>query len=141
MYVGRRKDGMLECYYRALGAQVKEAIGYAVSRDGIHWEKPILKLVESSGGKDNNLVPCSPPVDLGQYGNVSDPTKRFVVTPGQPKLPRLSLGLWEIEFPIPSRSKWVDMLNNCDRERWRRTGSGGPARKWQVSTIKNICGF
>ena len=29
---------------------------YAVSRDGIHWEKPALGLVEFEGNRDNNLV-------------------------------------------------------------------------------------
>ena len=30
--------------------------GYARSKDGIHWEKPILNLVESHGNRHNNLV-------------------------------------------------------------------------------------
>ena len=81
-YVGRRKDGLLECYYqahwRAKGGY-RTHIAYAVSRDGVHWEKPMLKLVDGPGGKENNFVPCGPPVDLGQYGNVSDPAKRFAI--------------------------------------------------------------
>jgi hypothetical protein len=30
--------------------------GFARSKDGIHWEKPILDLVESHGNRHNNLV-------------------------------------------------------------------------------------
>ena len=30
--------------------------GYATSRDGIHWEKPLLGLVESHGNRENNLI-------------------------------------------------------------------------------------
>jgi hypothetical protein len=30
---------------------------YATSRDGIHWERPSLGLVEFNGSKDNNLLP------------------------------------------------------------------------------------
>ena len=90
-YVGWRKDGRLECYYYADGESVKEPTGYAVSEDGIHWEKPNLNLVEASGSKENNLVPCSPPVDLGMYGNVSDPDKQFVVALGDDGQRRLRL--------------------------------------------------
>jgi len=91
MYVGRRTDGRLECYYRAHGAAVKEPIGYAVSQDGLHWEKPALGLVQAGGSKQNNLVPCSPPVDLGRFGNVTDPQKRFVVALGNDSDWRLRL--------------------------------------------------
>jgi len=30
--------------------------GYAVSKDGIHWEKPILNMVEISGSRENNYI-------------------------------------------------------------------------------------
>ncbi len=108
-YVGRRKDGSLECYYMVLwwdirpGEQVppndhpryKSHTAYAISEDGIHWEKPILNLVDGPAepidrdswppyavptgrSKANNLAPCSPR-DLGQFGNVRDPAKRFAI--------------------------------------------------------------
>ena len=66
LYVGRRKDGTLECYYRVHGPFRYEATGYAISKDGIHWQKPNLGLIEDpGGGKDNNLLPCgSQPVNL-----------------------------------------------------------------------------
>ena len=35
---------------------VADGLAYAVSQDGIHWEKPVLNLVEDSGSKENNLV-------------------------------------------------------------------------------------
>ena len=84
VYVGRRKDGSLECYFRVHGSAFRyEAMGYAVSKDGIHWHKPALGLqVDAPGQEQNNLVPCGQPVDLGQYGNVSDPDKRFVIALG-----------------------------------------------------------
>ena len=108
-YIGRRKDGLLECYYQALwwiirpGDQIPandhprytHGTAYAVSKDGIHWEKPILNLVEGPAepvdrdswppyavptgrSKANNLAPCSLR-DMGQFGNVRDPAKRFAV--------------------------------------------------------------
>ena len=32
------------------------ALAYAVSEDGLNWEKPILNLVEDQGSKSNNLL-------------------------------------------------------------------------------------
>lgn len=69
---------------------------YATSLDGIHWEKPNLGLSESPAGIDwdknapfpspqgatmnNNLgLPFLVLANLGAYGNVSDPDKRYVI--------------------------------------------------------------
>jgi len=77
-YVGWRRDRSLECYYQAHGPG-RSAIAYAVSKDGLHWEKPNLDLLSYHGSKQNNLVPCSQPWDLGQYGNIPDSRERFVI--------------------------------------------------------------
>ena len=114
-YFGRKPDGTFVGYYDAVwwvpdpegkierGGKIQRdraqqyvaATAYATSRDGIHWEKPSLGLVEAPTGidwkkfppfpwptgssKDNNLgVPFSFR-DLGQYGNVTDPARRFVL--------------------------------------------------------------
>ena len=103
-YIGRRKSGGYECYYQALwhapGMRVVSRIAYAISDDGIHWEKPVLNLVEgptqvgnqrrlprgvSLGGgpandiyeKTNNILPCGHPRNLFLHGNVRDPNKRY----------------------------------------------------------------
>ncbi len=34
--------------------------GYAESRDGVHWIRPKLRLIEHNGGRDNNLIPWVP---------------------------------------------------------------------------------
>ena len=46
-------------------AKIKDyrPIAYAASRDGIHWRRPPLGLVEFRGSKDNNLVSISPSND------------------------------------------------------------------------------
>ena len=36
--------------------QEEDGLAYAISEDGINWEKPILNLVEEEGSKRNNLV-------------------------------------------------------------------------------------
>lgn len=86
IYVGHRSNGLLECYYRVHGLAEEECgefVGYATSEDGIHWEKPILKLVDCAAGAETNLVPCGQPVDLGRHGNVVDPERRFVIALGE----------------------------------------------------------
>ena len=81
-YVGPRKGGGYECYYQCLwwepsGRSVNK-MAYAISADGIHWEKPSLEMVEapsqvskrdgfplgvSTGPrtKANNIIPCGHP--------------------------------------------------------------------------------
>jgi hypothetical protein len=71
-------------------------LAWATSQDGIHWEKPELGLVEAPSGVDrkkhapfptpqgysrrNNLgVPFTLIADLGQYGNVADPQRRYAL--------------------------------------------------------------
>src|SRR5437667_3341680 len=65
-YVGRRPDGTFFAFYHAFWWETtpqakierdrahdfKDTMAYATSQDGIHWEKPILKLVEAPAGID-----------------------------------------------------------------------------------------
>jgi hypothetical protein len=109
--VGRREDGSFFAFYRALwwdpgstenlpgqmkrdrAHHMRQSVAYAVSRDGLRWEKPVLGLVKSPAGveykgtfprpvgqtKQNNIgVPIMDPTDLALYGNVADPKKRFL---------------------------------------------------------------
>ncbi len=109
-FFGRRQDGTFFAFYTAMwwtpelesktqpdrAQQYTIATAYATSKDGVHWEKPVLGLMGGPAGidwdkfppfpspkgvsKDNNLgVPFSLR-DLGQYGNVPDPTRRYAVS-------------------------------------------------------------
>lgn len=51
-------DGELRMWYESSGSldEGGRRICYAVSRDGEHWEKPSLGLVEYGGSRDNNIV-------------------------------------------------------------------------------------
>jgi len=108
MYVGERKDGRYEMYYRAHWPLQRgerpprfdhppytSLHAYAVSTDGIHWEKPHLKLVDGPAEIDrtiwppypmtkgktdlNNLLNFGYPRDLWLHGNVRDPAKRIAM--------------------------------------------------------------
>ncbi|MSP12036.1 MAG: hypothetical protein EXR62_03660 [Chloroflexi bacterium] len=82
------------------------SIAYATSEDGIHWHKPILGLLDGPAAidrqkyapfptaagltRENNLgVPIVVVADLGQFGNVTDPQRRFALrlAPGAPGTP------------------------------------------------------
>ncbi len=110
----RREDGAFVAYYNAMWWDIDRAgtlepgfkedrahhifhrIGYAVSQDGVHWEKPNLGLVEAPAGidwdkhgpfpspegstRENNLgVPFVVVADLGRHGNVNDAEKRYAL--------------------------------------------------------------
>ena len=114
-FFARKPDGTFFCYYDAVewvpdpegkierngkvqrdrAQQYVERDAYATSKDGIHWEKPNLGLVEGptvldwkafppfpspvGSSKANNLgVPFSV-TDLALYGNVADPAKRYAI--------------------------------------------------------------
>ena len=59
-------------YAMALRCTESGAICYARSLDGIHWEKPVLGLVEFAGNKENNIVfgHGAAGVQLGQDGGM-----------------------------------------------------------------------
>ena len=115
IYFARKPDGSFIGFYNAVhwvpdpenkivrGGRVQrdrsqqyvEMDAYATSKDGIHWEKPSLGLVEAPAGidwkafppfpspvgssKNNNLgVPFSF-TDLGLHGGVDDPAKRYAI--------------------------------------------------------------
>ena len=81
-YVGKRADGKLECYYRTHAPNLPDdTTCYAVSENGLHWEKPALGLVDGPDG--NNIVPCGVLFNLGRDGNVTDPDKQFLLCLGE----------------------------------------------------------
>ena len=63
-----RHEGKFKLWYVAVDEELNRHSGsvtcwrpaYAESRDGIHWEKPNLGLVEYKGDRDNNLVLMEP---------------------------------------------------------------------------------
>lgn len=115
LYFGRREDGTFFCYYDSIrwvvnpdgamvGGKIQKdraqqylnGLAYATSKDGIHWDKPALGLVEAptsvtwerfppfpspvGSSKDNNLLAVQFGfADLAQYGNVTDPARRYAL--------------------------------------------------------------
>ena len=68
---GMTLDQRRKTRYRAPGGR-EMAICYAVSKDGIQWEKPELGLVEFEGSKQNNIV-WRGPHGAGVFKDLRDP--------------------------------------------------------------------
>jgi len=50
-------EGIYKMWYQVVNYDWSESMmAYATSRDGIHWEKPALGLMEYNGTKENNIV-------------------------------------------------------------------------------------
>lgn len=70
-----KEDGKIRVWYNLLEKEHRPnenpdfmCVAYAESKDGIHFEKPILGLVEYKGSKQNNFVMPHDPTKLAQGG-------------------------------------------------------------------------
>ena len=146
VYVGKRQDGRYEMYYRSHWPLKRgnrpprfdhppytSLLAYAVSEDGIHWEKPDLGLVNGPAEIDltiwppypmtkgktthNNLVDWGQPRDMWTHGNVRDPAMRFSIS---------------LNYGAPSNVSFAaqspDILNDSQwKEKFRNTGGYKPS--------------
>jgi len=121
-YVTVLHDGdTYRMYYRGKPSarpdgSLDEVTCYAESRDGIHWEKPDMGLVEVAGSRKNNVV-------LGpEYAPVPHNFIAFVDTrPGIPASERYK-GLGGL-FPISEEQRFSNGLmgfTSADGIRWRQ---------------------
>ena len=92
-------------------SDIEQFICYAVSKDGVHWEKPELNLVEFRGSKSNNI--------LFRWSNWThavihdpedaDPNRRYKMVYWQTK-DRETCGIWSTFSADGIR--WTDYPNN-----------------------------
>ncbi|PYV19242.1 MAG: hypothetical protein DMG07_02330 [Acidobacteria bacterium] len=54
-------EGLYKMWYEVRREEMQARCHYAVSKDGLHWEKPELGLVEFEGSRRNNIVFNGPP--------------------------------------------------------------------------------
>ena len=133
----RREDGTFVAFYSAIwwapdpegktqpdrAQQYVGASAYATSKDGIHWEKPNLGLIEAPAGidwekspplpspkgvsRENNLGVPFGIRDMGQFGNVTNPARRFVVSYN-------GKGYFASEVPdFLKNANWTNKLTSC----------------------------
>ena len=70
-------EGEYRMWYLAQGDEGKRHECYAVSKDGIHWERPNLGLVEYHGNRNNNLVTGACGEWVLYDAEDPDPARRF----------------------------------------------------------------
>ena len=105
-YVTVLQDGGLyKMYYRGCDAdrgiwRTHETVYcYAESRDGVHWERPNLGLVEFGGSKNNNIILTEEDKAFGHPGAVKDSAGG-----GRASRPIISPRFWITTPPRRSRS-------------------------------------
>jgi len=71
-----RHEGKLRMYYYCISDDDPTLVCMAESKDGIHWVRPNLGLVEWKGSKENNIVECSTMV--GKLAHPDSPDRAWI---------------------------------------------------------------
>jgi hypothetical protein len=107
-------------YYRAGGETAEECTALALSKDGVHWTRPRLGLIEFAGNKDNNLIYRGRRKAYWESHNFT-PFKD--ANPAAPPDERYkALGLGRYFRPDGEREKSLVALVSADGIRWRLRG-------------------
>jgi len=113
---GQRKPGTYMQVRESSGKGLKEGLGYATSKDGIHWDKPLMQ-VSKWDGQASNLVaqPCH---GAGIFKDLleRDPARRYkMFLKGQGMAARFSPdGInWGLYVPLPEVDAAGDTHNNA----------------------------
>ncbi|HOL67428.1 MAG TPA: hypothetical protein PKX93_08240 [bacterium] len=106
-------ENQFHCWYRIHSRLATVSnVGYAVSRDGFHWEKPPLGLVPWEQSPKNNLVPlCVPPVKSHHLSGV--------VPNYLPELPARLIATVYSHFDDPIYTSGITFLLSQDGFRWQ----------------------
>ncbi len=97
---------------------------YAVSRDGVDWEKPNLGRVEFNNSNENNILPKESMVPLFKDHHETDPSKRYkaILKRGTTTGPGMQLDL----FYSSDGFEWTPYENNPVLDTAPRPGRWGP---------------
>ncbi len=109
------QDRLFKMWYNTLPestpSDIDQFICYAVSKDGVHWDKPELNLVEFQGSKANNILFrwSNWTHAVIDDGNDADPGRRFKMVYWHTE-DRDRCGIWSTFSPDGIR--WTDIPNN-----------------------------
>ena len=109
------EEQIFKIWYNTFGKKrntdIREFLCYATSKDGIHWEKPNLGVVEFRGSKANNIVLewCSWNHVVLKEPDDPDPNRRYKLAYWQSH-DRPRHGIW-VAFS-PDGLNWTDYENN-----------------------------
>lgn len=108
----------------------------ATSKDGLHWDKPVLGLVEFQGSKQNNILP---PAQFKPYFfkdmHESDPAKRYK---GLERRGTMSTTMqWNL-FYSPDGFQWTPCSENPVIDTSPRIGRWGPTEFMGWDPIRQV---
>ncbi len=138
-------EGIYRMFYSCSIPGVGFRMALATSRDGVHWEKPSMGLVEFCGTTDNNHLPV-PPLQHVAYDLADpDPGRRYKALLSVPggRIPAISPdGIHWRQFdvpPIPS-SDTSSLCFDPDQSRWIATlkTGGRYGRAAAISTSRDF---
>ena len=109
------EEQLFKCWYNGhdFSPEHRCAMGYAISADGVHWEKPALGLYEYNGNSSNNI--CLP----GVFGPVikdageKDPQRRYKMIAKGPTAKQGLRAAYSADGVRWSEGEWLDL------EEWR----------------------
>ncbi|MCM8770035.1 MAG: hypothetical protein NC911_10305, partial [Candidatus Omnitrophica bacterium] len=101
------------CWYR-IHSRLATAgnVGYAISRDGLNWEKPVVGLVQFEQSLKNNLVPISVPPIKSQH--LSGVLPNYLDS-----LPAKLIGTVYSSFDDPIYSSGITFIYSQDGLHWQ----------------------
>ena len=109
----------------------------ATSKDGIHWDKPTLGLVEYKGSKDNNIIPKEWLMGYSFLDeHETDPARRWKghVRTGDTTTPGMTFDL----YYSPDGMKWTPYENNPIIDTSPRIGRWGPTQFMGWDSIRKV---
>jgi hypothetical protein len=109
--------GVKRMYYRGGGDLSREYTCVAESRDGIHWTRPVLRLVEFNGSKENNIILTARRKAYGESHNFCPFRDANPAAAADQKYKAVGLA-WTPEGP--DKHKALAVFASADGLRWRR---------------------
>lgn len=121
-------DGLIKCWYEDLGPMEayqkhpwRNRLLYAVSEDGINFEKPLLDRVRFEGAKTNILagyMPGAKPDELNPWADVGVHSAAVVIDP-DPADPEHRYRML-FSRSLPNLQQLVECAHSADGIEWRR---------------------
>jgi len=152
-----RDEDLYRVYYRGLRVPndggPDEVTCYAQSRDGIHWEKPNLRLHEVNGTYDNNVILAHTAPVTHNFSPFLDtnpkalPEERYkglggIHTSGLIAFVSADGLRWKKKQEEPVQQGWLDTQNVAfwsEHEQLYVCYSRGLTNEWNPGTIRIVC--
>ncbi len=110
-------DGTFRMYYRAGGETTQEFTALATSKDGIHFERPALGMLEFAGSKQNNLFYKADRKSYGESHNFTPFLDSNPAAKAEERWKAVALG-WSY-LPDGEKARALNALVSPDGINWK----------------------